>query len=91
MHLHYSQNTLGVIHVSSGREVDDVVDELLGGEPFYEGGGDEGFPRPGLANHHQWQLLLDAQVQKIFLQKKQGLKSTCSALKGYQDIFSILS
>ena len=70
MHLHYSQNTLGVIHVSSGREVDDVVDELLGGEPFYEGGGDEGFPRPGLANHHQWQLLLDAQVQKIFLRIK---------------------
>ena len=61
---------MGVIHVGSGREVDDVVDELLGGEVLYEGGGDEGLPRPGLAHHHQRQLLLDAQVQEIFLKQK---------------------
>ena len=61
---------MGVIHVSSGREVDDVVDELLGGKPLNEGRGDEGFPCPGLAHHHQRQLLLDAQVQKIFLRIK---------------------
>ena len=82
---------MGVIHVGAGGEVDDVVDELLGGETLNEGRGDEGLPGPGLAHHHQGQLLLDAQVQKIFLEKKQGLKSTCLALTGYQDIFSILS
>ena len=82
---------MGVIHVGAGGEVDDVVDELLGGEPLNEGRGDEGLPGPGLAHHHQGQLLLDAQVQEIFLEKKQGLKSTCMALTGYQDIFSILS
>ena len=58
-----------VIHVGSGREVDDIVDELLSGEVLDEGGGDEGLPCPGLAHHHQRQLLLDAQVQEIFLKK----------------------
>ena len=83
---------MGVVHVGAGGEVDDVVDELLGGETLDKGRGDEGLPGPGLAHHHQRQLLLDAQVQEIFLEKKQGLKSTCLALTGYQDIFfSILS
>ena len=61
---------MGVIHVGSGREVDNIVDELLSGEVLDEGGGDEGLPRPGLAHHHQRQLLLDAQVQEIFLKQQ---------------------
>ena len=60
---------MGVIHVGAGGEVDDVVDELLGGETLDEGGGDEGLPGPGLAHHHQGQLLLDAQIQEIFLEE----------------------
>ena len=38
--------TLGVIHVCPGGEVDDIVDELLCGEPLNEGCGDEGLPCP---------------------------------------------
>ena len=59
--------TLGVVHVSSGWEVDDVVVELLPAEPLDQGGGDEGLPHAGLAHHHQRQLVLDTQVQEIFL------------------------
>ena len=34
--------TLGVVDVGPGREVDNVVDELLYGETLDQGGGDEG-------------------------------------------------
>ena len=69
--------TLGVVHVGSGGEVDDVVVELLPAEPLDQGRGDEGLPHAGLAHHHQRQLVLDTQVQEIFLNLKQKLSFAC--------------
>ena len=61
--------TLRVVDTGPGWEVDDVVDELLLWEPLNEARGDEGLPTPTWSHHGQGQLMLDDEVEEIFLQQ----------------------
>ena len=45
--------TLGVVDISSGREVDNIVDELLNRETLDQGSGDEGLACSRGPNQHQ--------------------------------------
>ena len=66
-------HVLGVVDVGPRREVDDVVDELLGGEAGDEAAGEEGLAGAGGPAQGEGKLMLDRQLQeKLLLQGFRG-------------------